>query len=168
MKQLFGEYLKEKNTKQGVCFYWHQLNVIGIILFFLTALMIFVGIKEFLGQNEFGETHIPPFSNYFRIIYWTLIFIILLLLLFNRKSVLEIRGCEVYFKKTPLSLRKKKFMLSDINQIESKIQHDIAESETGISREIYNLYIHLNNGKKIKIGSFGKSDCDRLKKAMCK
>jgi hypothetical protein len=166
MKKILGEYLKYKKTADTELFYWYRLDVWIIILFFLTAMLVAYGIAETMGYEAMGELQVIEFSSPFRIIYWMVVLLLTVVLLFNQKSKLAITGTDVKFKKRPLTGKTLIFNLNQVSHIGITEPFDIAESDVGISREIYNFSVLLKSGKKIRIGSFNRQDCERLKSAL--
>jgi hypothetical protein len=161
-KPLFGKYLKERTTADGVEFYWYQLSIIELLLFFIVPVLSLYLMGFYLHWEELWGLRILPLSTLAVAIILSIIVLGSILLLFNRKSVLKIENDQIMFKKRPLTSKQWHIQRVEVQGIGNKLESQFYESDTGYYPDIYKIYIYLSNNRKIKLGGFNEEDSKRI------
>ena len=161
-KILFGKYLKERQTENGLMFYWYQLNIVELIsLFVLTMLSVYL-IGFYMHWQEVWGLRILPLNTFAICILLTLIFLLFTQLSLNRKAVLLIENDMIIFKRRPLTGKRWKIHRNEVTGFGTKLESQFYENDTGYYPDIYRVYFYLTKNRKIKIGGFNKEDCERI------
>lgn len=159
---LFGKYLQQKTTSGNILFYWYRVEVITILFFFAVLILVAYGIAGLIGLTHLGEMEVIPMKPGFAVAYWSFTVLIILFLIFDRRSTLQInKDGSVRFRKRPITSATQHFSKDDIIEVEKKLQKNYGETD-GITRETYNLYVVVKSKKKIRIGSFNEADCNSI------
>jgi hypothetical protein len=166
LEKLFGNRFKIEDSAEDTSFRisWIRTSFIGIIFFFIWAIMVCYGIAALMGLEYMGSMKIIPMDTLRFSFFWIICLIIFLQLFFNSKSVLHYDGYKINYQKRRITLHKYSFPAKDISQIILKEVKNWGEEDlAGPRREIHFIKILLKNGKKINLGSFGEEDTQRIK-----
>ena len=166
MKFFFKKYLREKRKNNRLIFSWYQLSIIDIFLVFFVPILIINQIGDYLQKEELLGIKIIDLNQPDKTILNSLIVCLILYLTLNRKSILKIGKQKIYFKKRLFAFRTWRFLKNEIKEITMKQAKNYHENTVAFYPDLYKLTLVLNNGKKIRLGSFNEKDCNRIKRAL--
>lgn len=151
--KIFGEFLKIKSFDNRTEIHWKRL---GFDILFWIAIPMFgvFGIGSMMNLEELWGTELLRFNLTGAIIYWSMWLVMTLHVFFNRKSKLIITENDFSFRKRPFSWKAHRHPIKKINHFDLVLQKNYHENDIGFYPDIYNFFICLTNGKRIKNRKF--------------
>lgn len=164
LKLFSRKRLQITGTADETIIKWWSIGFWDIIIVFVLPFMLMIGISELLGYKElFGRIEIIQLNLTARVIFWSLVAVMVLHLFKNRIAVLKISNARLLYKKGVIPGVKINVPLSDISSASVESYEDpIAESSIGIDNTEYRLVITFTKGKKKKIKGLSEKDANQL------
>jgi hypothetical protein len=166
VKLLGNKNLKELKTEKSTIYSWWRLSGFDIILIFFSVIHCIWGIASFNGAVEIIGIKVIPMNDVASSLYWGGLVIVLIHLIFNRKTKLIISSTELIYRRG-LGFGNRTLMINEISAVQIKtIKEHIAEAPVDRDLTTYHLHIIPDKGKAIRIKSLSKADLQTIQETI--